>query len=73
MCVSSEETQQRKSEAPPTSNDINEGPGNQKTRETSVLSLVTTRSSTPTTAKMSGSISERISLVPLSHKQCEYI
>ena len=59
----------------PTSRAVDE-----KRRETSVLSSVAahsdfdpTRSSTPTTAKMSGSVSERISLIPVSLKHCELL
>jgi hypothetical protein len=59
-------------QAPPTT-DINEA-SNRKGRETSVLSSATdldpTRSSTPLTAKMSGSVSEKVSLVPVSQKHC---
>jgi hypothetical protein len=62
----------RNSRAPPPEG---EGPTREKKRETSVLSSVTAQSdfdptgcSTPTTAKMSGSVSERISLAPISQK-----
>lgn len=50
----------------------------QKRRETSVLSSIAaqsdidpTRCSTPMTTKMSGSVSERVSLIPVSQKLCE--
>ena len=67
--------EERKSHAPPPGV---EGSTREKNRETSVLSSATAQSdfnptgcSTPTTAKMSGSVSERISLAPISQKLCE--
>ena len=67
--------EEQKSRAPPPEV---EGATREKKRETSVLSSVTAQSdfdptgcSTPTTAKMSGSVSERISLVPISQRICE--
>ena len=62
-----------KEQAPPTNAEAEENP-ERKGREGSVLSSATdldpTRSSTPLTTKMSGSVSERVSLAPVSHKHC---
>ena len=62
-------------EQPPSTTDVNEAT-NRKGREVSVLSSATdldpTRSSTPLTAKMSGSVSEKVSLIPVSQKHCTF-